>query len=270
MGEKHEVNKMYLNFLERIHGVYLLTNEIFYTTHRRLTIPWGNVIRKIQVWQAGHRDGKWFADTDAFTMDTTKDYVIRFGTHTMDLNMSFVPLTLTNETLDPRDEIALQTSTSGLRKKDSAAPEEGDLDEPHASNEAPNTDGDVPPGQDTGTEGPLIQIRLRRPEGTTWEVKIRANATAIELYIEAERVTGFKQDLLYLESNGRRIHELDTLHQHSISQNSNVLIILRSRGGGDHVAGSKKTKNHQDNTNRAFEEAAKNMRMDKAQKKRTP
>ena len=267
MGEKHEVNKMYLNFLERIHGVYLLTNEIFYTTHRRLTIPWGNVIRKIQVWQAGHRDGKWFADTDAFTMDITKDYVIRFGTHTMDLNMSFVPLTLTNETLDPRDEIALQTSTSGLRKKDSAAPEEGDLDEPHASNEAPNTDGDVPPGQDTGTEGPLIQIRLRRPEGTTWEVKIRANATAIELYIEAERVTGFKQDLLYLESNGRRIHELDTLHQHSISQNSNVLIILRSRGGGDHVAGSKKTKNHQDNTNRAFEEAAKNMRMDKAQKK---
>jgi hypothetical protein len=172
-------------------------------------------------------------------MDTATDYFTRFGTleEELDDEISLLPLTISNESPELLGEIAPQTSTSGLHRANS-----------------------------TGTTGSPIQIRLKRPDGTTWELNIQANTTAEELYIEAERATGFKQDLFYLESNDHRINELGTFHQHNLSQNSNVLLILRSRGGGDHIAGSKKKKNQQDNGIRAFEEAAKNKRMEKAQK----
>jgi hypothetical protein len=220
---KNEINKEYLNTIQQRHGVLLLTNEIFLAPNRGLTIPRGNVIRRTEVWCAGRYNGKWVADKHTFTMDTATDYFTRFGTleEELDDEISLFPLTINNESPELLGEIAPQTSTSGLHRVNN-----------------------------TGTTGSPIQIRLRRPDGTTWELNIQANTTAAELYIEAERSTGFKQDLFYLESNDHRINELGTLHQHNLSQESNVLIILRSRGGGDHVAGSKKKKNQQNNAPR--------------------
>ncbi len=198
---KNEINKTYLNTIQQRHGVLLLTNEIFLTPNRGLTIPRGNVIRKIEVWCAGRCNGKWVADKHAFTMDTATEHFTRFGTleEELDDEISLLPLTIINEAPEILGEIAPQSSTSGL----------------HRAN-------------NTGTTGSPIQIRLKRPEGTAWELNIQANTTSEELYIEAERDTGFKQDLFYLEINDHRINELGTLHQHKLSQNSNVLLILRS------------------------------------------
>ena len=237
---KNEINKEYLNTIQQRHGVLLLTNEIFLAPNRGLTIPRGNVIRRTEVWCAGRCNGKWVADKRAFTMDAATDHFTRFGTleENRDEEISLFPLTISNESPELLGEIAPQTSISDLHRVNSM-----------------------------GTTSSPIQIRLRRPNGTTWELNIQANTTAEELYIEAERATGFKQDLFYLESNGQRINELGTLHQHNLSQNPNVSIILRSRGGGDHISGSKKKKTQQDNGIRAFEEAAKNKRMEKAQQK---
>jgi len=113
----------------------------------------------------------------------------------------------------------------------------------------------------------LLHIRLRRLNGTEWKITVRADSETTVLYNETHRVTNILRDGFYLEYNGKVINERESTERYNIQQNSTVLVILRSRGGGDHLAGSKKKKNPQDRHLRAFEEAAKNLRMDKAQRK---
>ena len=80
-------------------------------------------------------------------------------------------------------------------------------------------------------------------------------------------MTSIHKDLFYLESNVRRLNESDTLQQNNLQQNSHVRIIMKLKGGGDHVTGSKKKKTPpQDNSIGVLEEAVKNMRIDRAQK----
>ena len=252
-----EVKKTHLDTLEKEHGVTLMTNEIFYAQHRPLTIPCGNVIRKVQTWIAGKRDGKWFAEAGAFKMNLDKDYLMRFGTLSMDFDMSLVPLAVD----DNKETEEMMNMVDGHNPQHIAwfAPNV----EPHME-----TINSTPQERETGMGSTALHVRLRRPDGTDWKITIPPYSEATVLYDETQRVTAIPRDGFYLEYNGRNIDERDSIHQYSIQQNSTVVVIIRSRGGGDHVAGSKKKKTPQDNNLRAFEEASKNMRTDKAQKKK--
>ena len=82
-----------------------------------------------------------------------------------------------------------------------------------------------------GTASPAIQVCLWHPDGTNWETNIQADSKATESYAETERVTSIHKDLFYLESNGRRINESDTLQQNNLHKNPHVRIIMKLKVG---------------------------------------